>query len=289
MDLRTHHKALSAAQKKKFTDAILALKSDVDSVLHPGAQKRYDDFVEVHKNAMVGPAMFDPMPHGTPLFFPWHRILIRQFELALQNAVNDKSITLPYWDWDVSGASSPFTPDFMGGDGDAAQNHHVVDGPFAPSAGNFPIRVWDDDQSDPALIREFGEDSTSWLPSAADVASAIAATPYSPGPNSWEPVCEGALHNPVHRWVGGTDGNMSFATSPNDPIFFLHHCFIDLLWERWKTQHPTSDPYLPKSGAKKYDLDATLIFNAPNQTAPWAGNWKVKETLKTSDLGYTYG
>jgi hypothetical protein len=44
---------------------VLALKNDVDSLLHPGAQKRYDDFVEVHKNAMIsGPAMIMPMPHG---------------------------------------------------------------------------------------------------------------------------------------------------------------------------------------------------------------------------------
>jgi hypothetical protein len=53
------------------------------------------------------------------------------------------------------------------------------------------------------------------------------------------------LHDPVHRWVGG---NMGFASSPNDPVFFLHHCYLDLLWERWKHQHPTIEPYLPQIG-----------------------------------------
>src|SRR5438046_10223973 len=110
MDIRRNHRDLTPAQKTAFVNAVLALKNDVDSVLHPGAQKRYDDFVEVHKNAMMGPDMLDPMPHQTSLFFPWHRIMLRQFELALQAAVNDTTITLPYWDWNFSAANSPFTP-----------------------------------------------------------------------------------------------------------------------------------------------------------------------------------
>ena len=96
IDVRRNHRDLSSAQKTAFVNAVLALKNDIDSVLHPGVQKRYDDFVEVHKNAMIsGPAMIMPMPHGGPLFYPWHRILLRQFELALQAAAQDTSITLP--------------------------------------------------------------------------------------------------------------------------------------------------------------------------------------------------
>lgn len=284
--VRVHHSKLTAAEKKKFTDAVLLLKNNVDSLLHPGAQKRYDDFVEVHKNAMVsGPNMFMPMPHGTSLFYPWHRILLRQFELALQSAAGDSSIVLPYWDWDMTGANSPFTDDFLGGDGDAAQGWRVVTGPFAFSGGKFPIRVWDVASGNSALRREFGEDSTSWLPSASDVASGLGKTPYSPGPNSFERVSEGVLHNPVHRWVGG---NMADATSPNDPVFFLHHAYLDFLWERWKKQHPSLDPYLPKTGSSGYDLSSTVVFHAPSKPAPWAGTWTVQQTLDTTALGYSY-
>src|SRR5437899_10055525 len=77
MNKRVHHSQLSAAEKKSFIDAILALKNVVNSVLHRGKQKRYDDFVEVHKNAMTGAGMFHPMPHGTSLFYPWRRALPR--------------------------------------------------------------------------------------------------------------------------------------------------------------------------------------------------------------------
>jgi tyrosinase len=282
---RANHKDLDDTQKKALVKAILALKNNIDSLLHPGKQKRYDDFVEIHKNAMTGPSMFHPMPHGTSLFFPWHRVLLRQFELSLQAASNDPSISLPYWDWNMSGSSSPFSSDFLGGDGDASQGHRVVNGPFAYSAGKFPIRVWDAKKGDPGLRREFGDDATSWLPSASDVAAGLAKTPYWPGPSCFERVAEGVLHNPVHRWIGG---NMADATSPNDPVFFLHHAYLDLLWEQWKTQHPTEDPYLPASGSAGYDLDSTLVFNAQNKPAPWNGTWTVRQTLNPPDLGYSY-
>src|ERR1043166_2627101 len=285
LNKRRNHVRLSAAEKKAFSDAVLALKNDVDSVLHPGQQRRYDDFVEVHKNAMTGPGMFDPMPHGTPLFYPWHRVMLRQFELALQSAATDPTISLPYWDWDMSGLSIPFTADFLGGDGDAAQGGRVVIGPFAYATGKFPIRVWDGPTGDPGLRREFGEDATAWLPSASDVAAGVAKTPYWPGPSCFERVSEGGRHNPVHRWGGG---KLGLAPSPNDPVFFLHHAYLDLLWERWKTQHPGLDPYLPASGSPKYDLNATLVFNAPTKPPPWTGSWTVKQTLDPAGLGYTY-
>ena len=285
MDVRKNHKDLTGAEKAKLVRAILALKNDVDSVMHPGLQKRYDDFVEVHKNAMIGSAMFDPMPHGSPLFFPWHRVLLREFELVLQHAISDPTIALPYWDWDRQGAINPFTPNFLGGDGDAAQGGRVADGPFAHATGAFPIRVWDEEPGDPGLRREFGDDPTSWLPSAAQVTTGLGKHPYWGGANSWGRTAEGLLHNPVHRWVGG---NMADASSPNDPVFFLHHAYLDLLWERWKHQHPTSAPYLPMSHSAKYDVHANLVFHAPGQPAPWAGTRKVSDVIQPGDLGYSY-
>jgi len=286
MNTRKNHADMSAAEKSAFVSAVRALKNNVKSVLHPGKMKRYDDFVQIHKNAMImGPDMIMPMPHRGPLFFPWHRVLLRQFELELQAVAGDTSIAVPYWNWELSGENNPFTDDFLGGDGDAPQGHRVVSGPFAYSTKKFKIRVWDNKSGNPGLQREFGTDPTAYLPTPAQVASALTKTPYSPGPNSWETVCESGLHNPVHNWIGG---NMAGATSPNDPVFFLHHCYIDLLWERWRKQHPTTDPYLPSSGAPGYDLTSTLVFSKKSKPAPWPGSWKVQDTLDITSLGYTY-
>ena len=45
------------------------------------------------------------------------------------------------------------------------------------------------------------------------------------------------IHNPPHNWV---EGVMAIATSPGDPVFYLHHCWIDMLWARWRLAHPSA-------------------------------------------------
>jgi hypothetical protein len=36
---------------------------------------------------------------------------------------------------------------------------------------------------------------------------------------------------------------------PNDPVFWLHHCFIDKLWADWQAKHPSQPSYVPREGA----------------------------------------
>jgi tyrosinase len=64
-------------------------------------------------------------------------------------------------------------------------------------------------------------------------------------------------HNRVHGWVGGVVGvgtqgpklgTMLLPTSPNDPVFFLHHSNIDRLWAKWQEKHGTNS-YEPRNTA----------------------------------------
>jgi len=286
MDIRLNHRHMTREQKTAFVEAVLRLKNDTASVLRPGQQNRYDDFVQVHKNALGGTDQFQPMPHRSPLFFPWHRVFLRQFEPALQTAANDTRITLPFWDWTLNGPNDPFTPTLLGGNGDREQNFRVVSGPFAAQAGQFALRIWDEEAGDAGLRRDFGNEAGAHLPDNEKVTAALSKTHYASGPDTWLNFCEGMLHDPVHRWVGG---NMGVNTSPNDPVFFLHHCYLDLLWERWKRQHPTLSPYLPQSGWPNLDMDARLVFHAADKTAPWTDTWSVRDVRSTEALDYTYG
>lgn len=280
MDIRRNHRDMTPEQKQDFVNAILILKNRTPSVLRPGQQSRYDDFVQIHKNSMGRGNPIFPNPHGTPLFFPWHRILIRQFELELQAAADNPTITLPYWNWSMSGADDPFTDNFMGRDGDPAQNQRVTFGPFALERRFFAVKVWDGESGDAGLRRNFGADGPA-LPSAEDVESAREITPYW---NGWENVSE-MMHNVVHGWVGG---NMGEASSPNDPVFFLHHCYLDYLWERWKRRHPTEPVITFPENAPHGMLGSTLIFNPDNEPAPWLQPFKVEQTLSTASLDYGY-
>ena len=78
------------------------------------------------------------------------------------------------------------------------------------------------------------------------------------------------LHNEVHVWVGGAMANP--AKSPKDPLFFLHHCFLDKVWADWQqVHHPSLFPS---------DYRDMLM-------PPW--NNKVEDVLSISNLGYEFG
>ncbi|MHC8306082.1 tyrosinase family protein [Pseudomonas sp. PB3P13] len=283
MDIRRNHRDMSRDQKAAFIAAILRLKNNVDSVLRPGLQSRYDDFVQIHKNSMGRGNPVIPNPHRSPLFYPWHRILIRQFELALQAATNNTRITLPYWNWQLGGADNPFTSDFMGGNGDNTQDQRVSNGPFSHEHSQFQVAVWDEGTGNTGVRRNLGAQGA--LPSPETVISTLNRTPYWREPDGWENASEESLHNPVHAWIGG---NMGESSSPNDPIFFLHHCYLDLLWERWKQQHPTRVFRPAEDGWPEGMMDQALVFHPANEPAPWTQTYTVQQTLFTQDLDYQY-
>jgi hypothetical protein len=305
MGCRKNQATLTPADKAAFVNAVLALKNNVPSQM--GLTNRYDDYVQVHMNAMMASPGW---AHQACVFLPWHRQLLRHFELDLQAI--DPTVTIPYWDWtvdqDPSSPTSPFTDAFLGGDGDPTQNDKVLVGPFAEASGNWTVNVNPGTPPDnvPYLRRQFGVNAPT-LPSPAQLAVALGETLYDeapwtsasasafrnhlegwiasgPNPNDQPP----QLHNRVHVWVGGS---MLPMTSPNDPIFWLNHCNIDRLWEVWKAQHPASAPYLPPSGTAGvpigWGLNDTMIFFTSGP-APWPDTTTPASVINNHALGYWY-
>lgn len=84
----------------------------------------------------------------------------------------------------------------------------------------------------------------------------IASGSMTCGPDGSMMVTSGpGMHNLVHMWVGGLldespiggrAGTMVLPSSPNDPVFFLHHSNIDRLWAEWQETHGV-DSYEPDS------------------------------------------
>ena len=116
-----------------------------NSIIHPGSQSRYDDFVETHLNAMWDFMINDMRPlswgHIDSVFFPWHRELLYNFEQELQ--LINSSVTIPYWDWTREQAAGdpgyPFAYDFIGPDGTDASSDMVLKEPGAPSPYPYPF------------------------------------------------------------------------------------------------------------------------------------------------------
>ncbi|MDQ3539675.1 MAG: tyrosinase family protein [Chloroflexota bacterium] len=264
---RKNQADLSDTERNRFIAAILAIK----------ANGTYDAIVAEHMGVMFN-------AHRGPAFFPWHREYLRRFELALQGI--DPQVTLPYWDWSVdnSALSSIWDPSFLGGNGRPSDGV-VTTGAFAHNTGDWTL-IYDG----PALRRRFGV-SAPTLPTPTDVSAALSDPVYDVAPwsqtstsgfrNRLEGWISGPqLHNRVHVWVGGSMGPMS---SPNDPVFFLHHCFIDKLWADWQQMHPGSG-YLPVAGGPGG-------HNLNDAMEPWLSQGDTVTILSVLDhhaLGYAY-
>ncbi|MGI5451773.1 tyrosinase family protein [Streptomyces sp. CA-249302] len=235
----------------------------------------YDLFVIWHGLTMMTPVPPGGNPlvrnaaHRGPVFLPWHRVMLAVLEANLQRVLGKAGFALPYWDWAADGdLGSPagatiWTPGYMGGQGTP-----VADGPFAfdpADPDSFRVRFESDlngmlVQTERGLNRDFGRAfPAGWptLPTSAEVKNALAFTPVGGSPadrydtlpfnassegfrNRVEgfvprtPTQPVHLHNQVHLWVGG---DMTPATSPNDPVFFLNHCNEDRIWEGWMNRY----------------------------------------------------
>jgi tyrosinase len=276
---------LTSAERQAFVRGVLALKTEAPSRI--GLGNRYDDYVRVHADSMMS---VPGWAHRGPAFGPWHRAFLRNFELDLQEI--DASISLPYWDWSSNQATaSLWTDDFLGGDGDAAKRNQVVSGPFAYDTGKWRLAVREEGDDDLFLARALGRGDTPSLPTPANVAGALGETPYDAAPwargaapsfrdrlEGWHGA--GSLHNRVHLWVGGS---MLPSTSPNDPVFFLHHCNVDRLWAEWTRRHPT-EPYVPVATA----TGAPVGHRLTDPMQPWGSPVTVQSTLNNAAMGYRY-
>lgn len=302
MNTRKNQAILTSTQRVALAAAFVKLKTTVASQI--GLTNRYDDYVQIHMDSMMLPDGSGRVPswaHGAPAFGPWHRALLRNLELDLQAAAADPTLSLPYWDWTVNQspdpvAGSPWTDDFMGAIDLTTDT--VMTGAFRQGA--WVLNVLAPGETDTVLKRALGRSAfqdpsavVGTLPTVMNVANALQETPYDHSHwnrgatpsfrdrlEGWHGA--GSIHNRVHLWVGGS---MTPSTSPNDPIFFLHHCNIDRLWAQW--QHPVglpARPYLPAAGT----AGAPVGHRLGDPMQPWGGAVTVDSALDHHALSYRY-
>ena len=157
----------------------------------------------------------------------------------------DPSVTLPYWDsnLDYILGSELATMSVMWSENFAGDGNGVVrTGPFAywdlvtPSFGES--RLWRNLTFPPEGFRT--PPSLMADTSIIDMFSASSLRELS-----WfvDTTFE-SNHGATHNWVGGVMGDLE--NSPGDPIFWLHHAFIDCLWQQFRVTQflgtPSIDP-----------------------------------------------
>ena len=207
---------LSAADWTRFTNAVRKLQ-----LQHPSgsAVSNYDTLVQRY-------LLNASQVRSNPVFLPWHRYYLRQFELRLQAI--DPGLTIPYWDFGYLDSQAPgrsLVWTYLGHNG-TGPDHAVPDGPFASWNPAYPqphslSRSWDQ-----------GDHISAWY-SAEQFNSLLQSTTYDNFWRSLEPVVAGQVQ-------AGIGGDMVTMAAPNDPVFLLVFAYVDKLWASWQERSPAN-------------------------------------------------
>src|SRR4051794_6061155 len=179
--------------------------------------------------------------HNCWFFLPWHRLYLYYFERIVRAAVvahpdidedTKREWALPYWNYEGGARTLSLPPAFRSktlADG-KTENALCVDQRNPGRNDGDPVdsteAASEDARDQPAFSLEgpaggFGGAATQW-------------NHFDEDPNNYPGFLERAPHGSIHVAMGGYMGR--FETAGLDPIFWLHHCNIDRLWEVWLGQ-----------------------------------------------------
>jgi tyrosinase len=161
-------------------------------------------------------------PHGNWYFLPWHRAYLVAFEKICRQLSKNPHFALPYWDW-TSTRQLPAaftTPTYQGQPNPLYNSTRTVSNTFS-----LP-----DNMVGPSVI------SSILAEPQFEVFASSRAAGQTDTNSSWQRRrgIDGPLEsNPHNRVHGAIGGNMGTYMSPLDPIFWLHHCNADRIWQEW--------------------------------------------------------
>jgi hypothetical protein len=170
----------------------------------------------------------------------------------------DSSVVLPYWDWTYDAAkpmeSIVLSPDWFGS---SSGGDCIPDGPFK----DWQVKV----PNPHCLSRGYkpGQFQETYI-SSGTLATLLR------GAKNMEELTRNINiqpHGAVHVALGG---DMQEKHSPNDPLFYLHHAFVDKVWYDWQNS----------GGGEDFPWDKNV------QVKPWGQ--KVSDWLKPTAGCITY-
>ncbi|XP_054705841.1 tyrosinase [Grus americana] len=248
--------------------------------------------------------------HEAPGFLPWHRVFLLMWEREIQKITGDENFTIPYWDWRDAEDCVVCTDEYMGG------RHPTNPNLLSPASFFFSWQVictrseeYNSQQalcnatSEGPILRNPGNNDksrTPRLPSSAEVEFCLSLTQYESGSmdkmanysfrNTLEGfadprtaisnISQSGLHNALHIYMNGSMSQVQ--GSANDPIFLLHHAFVDSIFERWLRRHRPMLEVYPAA-------NAPIGHNRENYMVPFIPLYRNGEFFKPSrELGYDY-
>ncbi len=246
MNVRKNAASLPPQEWERLLRAFITLKHTFAAGSNVSV---YDQFVAIHQavTRLTGAQTVDGA-HRRPGFFPWHREYLKRLEQALQSV--DARVSIPYWNWGLGGDAEtlPLFQDArigpMGSGG--ASGREIMSGYFAQAPNAFNPLGWaihpmlrPPALAGPGMQRNpFLDTSSAPWPTDTGINTVLGLPDFE----LFRPALESPPHDIIHGRMGR---HMAAMTSPNDPIFFLHHAQVDRLWARWQQTHPGSANYNP--------------------------------------------
>jgi peroxiredoxin/N-acetylneuraminic acid mutarotase len=168
----------------------------------------------------------DPEQYQQWYFLPWHRLMLYQFEQTIREVLRDEEFSLPYWN-PVTGNEADLSLPFVFRD-PASPLFNGTRNPWV-NGGERIDAVY-----------------MNWL--TLDCLSETLYIDSATGSLGFCPRLDQNPHFFTHVAIGGDMAD--FATVGGDPIFYLHHCNLDRIWESWNrlgNSNPTDPKYLNRT------------------------------------------
>ncbi|EKD16899.1 monooxygenase [Drepanopeziza brunnea f. sp. 'multigermtubi' MB_m1] len=225
--VRREWRSLPRDEQISYVDAVLCLTTKPSRISL--STPLYDDFAYVH-------SQLSNEIHSVASFLPWHRYFLHVYEAALKECGYIGNLPLSpststIWDA-TTGFGGDGSPDRTEQDGNNTRRC-VADGPFQDLRPSYITdeynphcltRTWNNGTELPG--RMLGE-----FYSPEMLANVQASADYA----TYRFQLESTPHGAVHSGIGG---DMVPSTSPNDPIFYLHHGQVDHAWTLWQKRDP---------------------------------------------------
>ena len=210
----------TSADKQAWVTAVKCLLRNPASGRFSGSQNRYEDLVVLHQQ-------MTPRVHGNAMFLLWHRYLLWTFEDMLRRECGFTR-PLPWWDEArYSGRfqqSSVFSSQWLGTM--MARGNCVRDGQFANLASN----VGPGTRNQRHCLSRNGDESKTANTKQSITEACNARSTFA----DMAACTEGGAHAWGHNGVGAVMQDVY--GSPADPVFWLHHAYIDRNFRNWQNR-----------------------------------------------------
>ncbi|TGJ87538.1 hypothetical protein E0Z10_g1221 [Xylaria hypoxylon] len=275
----------STSDKQAYVGAIKCLINKPASGKFQYSRNRYEDFVRLHQS-------YAPNIHSqsttaqTHKFLLWHRYFVWAFEQVLRDECGFNR-AMPWWDekkWAGKFAQATiFTTQYFGtlpgptnGRGTC-----VTNGAFAGLQSNLgPGQT----VNNLHCVQRAVNEQTTAQTGVNSYNTCLARTTYP----DFHSCVEFTFHAQGHNGVGATMADA--IASPGDPVFFMHHLYIDYVFRKWQlgdlSRRTTISGCATNNGCSPLTLDTVIYLG--NICGAKCPDLPVRQLLRTLSGHFCY-